>query len=44
MAAALYGEYLLVPHGDQLLGNARGERLPATADWLVARLGAAPAA
>lgn len=33
--AALHGEYLLVPHGDHLLGNARAEWLPATADWLV---------
>ena len=42
--AAPCGEYLLVPHGDHLLGNARGEWLPATADWLVTRLRAAPAA
>ncbi|WP_231607722.1 alpha/beta hydrolase family protein [Streptacidiphilus albus] len=36
--AAPQGEYLLVPHGDHLLGNARAEWLPATADWLAARL------
>ncbi|WP_329520091.1 alpha/beta hydrolase family protein [Spirillospora sp. NBC_01491] len=28
------GEYLLVPHGDHLLGNARTDWLPATADRL----------
>jgi pimeloyl-ACP methyl ester carboxylesterase len=33
------GEYLLVPHGDHLLGNARADWLPSTADWLVERLG-----
>ncbi|MEV4755093.1 alpha/beta fold hydrolase [Micromonospora sp. NPDC049559] len=31
---APHGEYLLVPHGDHLLGNARPDWLPATADWL----------
>ncbi|WP_354637904.1 alpha/beta hydrolase family protein [Kitasatospora camelliae] len=36
--AARLGEYLLVPHGDHLLGNARTDWLPATADWLAARL------
>ncbi|MDH6111605.1 dipeptidyl aminopeptidase/acylaminoacyl peptidase [Kitasatospora sp. MAP12-15] len=35
--AAPYGEYLLVPHGDHLLGNARADWLPATADWLAER-------
>ncbi|MDH6119386.1 S9 family peptidase [Kitasatospora sp. GAS204B] len=37
-AAAPRGEYLLVAHGDHLLGNARAQWLPATADWLAARL------
>ncbi|MEV6211505.1 alpha/beta fold hydrolase [Kitasatospora sp. NPDC051914] len=32
------GEYLLVPHGDHLLGNARPDWLPGTADWLADRL------
>ncbi|MGW0774763.1 alpha/beta hydrolase family protein [Streptomyces sp. NPDC002835] len=32
------GEFLLVPHGDHLLGNARPDWLPATADWLVGAL------
>ena len=36
--AAPQGAYLLVPHGDHLLGNAWAEWLPATADWLAARL------
>ncbi|WP_405497060.1 alpha/beta hydrolase family protein [Streptomyces sp. NBC_00096] len=35
---AAHGEYLLVPHGDHLLGNARPDWLPATADWLAAAL------
>lgn len=38
-AAAPRGEYLLVPHGDHLLGNAQADWLPYTADWLSARLG-----
>ncbi|OKI29379.1 hypothetical protein A6A07_24610 [Streptomyces sp. CB03911] len=36
---AARGEYLLVPHGDHLLGNARAAWLPATADWLAEHLG-----
>ncbi|MFD0691686.1 alpha/beta hydrolase family protein [Actinomadura fibrosa] len=32
------GEYLLVPHGDHLLGNARPDWLPAVADRLAAQL------
>ncbi|MFI9808628.1 alpha/beta hydrolase family protein [Streptomyces sp. NPDC052301] len=32
------GEYLLVPHGDHLLGNARADWLPSTCDWLVGAL------
>ncbi|MGY0062906.1 alpha/beta hydrolase family protein [Streptomyces sp. LZ34] len=28
------GEYLLVPYGDHLLGNARADWLPTAADWL----------
>ncbi len=36
---AAQGEYLLVPHGDHLLGNAVRDWLPGTADWLVERLG-----
>ncbi|MFD8752508.1 alpha/beta hydrolase family protein [Kitasatospora sp. NPDC059577] len=31
-------ELLLVPHGNHLLGNALPDWLPATADWLTARL------
>ncbi|MGA4850779.1 alpha/beta hydrolase family protein [Streptomyces sp. G5(2025)] len=37
-AEAPRGAYLLVPHGDHLLGNARADWLPRTADWLTARL------
>ncbi|MCQ4084720.1 hypothetical protein NGB36_30135 [Streptomyces sp. RB6PN25] len=37
-AEAPQGEYLLVPHGDHLLGNARADWLPSTADWLADRL------
>ncbi|MEV0533365.1 alpha/beta fold hydrolase [Kitasatospora sp. NPDC050463] len=33
-------ELLLVPHGNHLLGNALADWLPATADWLTARLSA----
>lgn len=36
--AAPHGELLLVPHGDHLLGNAQGDWLPQTADWLTSRL------
>ncbi|MFE0458611.1 alpha/beta hydrolase family protein [Kitasatospora sp. NPDC058965] len=36
--AAPRGEYLLVPHGDHLLGNARPQWLARTADWLVAQV------
>lgn len=36
--AAPYGSYVRVPHGDHLLGNARADWLPATADWLVGQL------
>lgn len=36
---APHGELLLVPHGDHLLGNAQGDWLPHTADWLASRLG-----
>ncbi|MEV6833950.1 alpha/beta fold hydrolase [Streptomyces sp. NPDC051133] len=32
------GEYLLVPHGDHLLGNARADWLPSTCDWLAGAL------
>ncbi|MGW6710422.1 alpha/beta hydrolase family protein [Streptomyces sp. NPDC054956] len=35
---APHGEYLLVPHGDHLLGNARSDWLPTTADWLTGAL------
>jgi hypothetical protein len=35
---APHGEYLLVPHGDHLLGNARADWLPSTADWLMNHL------
>ncbi|MBF9131175.1 alpha/beta fold hydrolase [Plantactinospora sp. S1510] len=35
---APHGEYLLVPHGDHLLGNAQPDWLPATADWLSGKL------
>jgi dipeptidyl aminopeptidase/acylaminoacyl peptidase len=35
---APHGEYLLVPHGDHLLGNARADWLPSTADWLIDHL------
>jgi pimeloyl-ACP methyl ester carboxylesterase len=35
---APHGEYLLVPHGDHLLGNARPDWLPTAADWLVGAL------
>jgi len=38
-ADAPRGELLLVPHGDHLLGNARADWLPSTADWLVGALG-----
>ncbi|MFG1869170.1 alpha/beta hydrolase family protein [Micromonospora arborensis] len=31
---APYGTYLLVPHGDHLLGNAHPDWLPVAADWL----------
>ncbi|MEU7643629.1 alpha/beta hydrolase family protein [Streptomyces huasconensis] len=37
-AEAPRGEYLLVPHGDHLLGNARADWLPRTADWLTTAL------
>ncbi|MEY9848746.1 alpha/beta hydrolase family protein [Streptacidiphilus sp. MAP5-3] len=37
--AAAQSEYLLVPDGDHLLGNARAQWLPHTADWLVAHVG-----
>ncbi|MGV9265507.1 alpha/beta hydrolase family protein [Kitasatospora sp. NPDC003701] len=36
-------ELLLVPHGNHLLGNALADWLPATADWLTARLARATA-
>lgn len=36
--AAPHGEYVLVPHGDHLLGNARADWLPRTADWITARV------
>ncbi|MGK5629461.1 alpha/beta hydrolase family protein [Streptomyces sp. URMC 123] len=36
--AARDAQYLLVPHGDHLLGNARADWLPYTADWLADRL------
>ncbi|MDI3406667.1 alpha/beta hydrolase family protein [Streptomyces cavernicola] len=32
---ASQGSYEVIPHGDHLLGNARAEWLPGTADWLV---------
>jgi pimeloyl-ACP methyl ester carboxylesterase len=35
---APHGEYLLIPHGDHLLGNAQPDWLPATADWLSGEL------
>ncbi|MGC4745548.1 hypothetical protein ACLQ28_07780 [Micromonospora sp. DT201] len=35
---APYGKYLLVPHGDHLLGNAQPDWLPATADWLAGEI------
>lgn len=35
---APHGRHLLVPHGDHLLGNARADWLPTTADWLAAAL------
>ncbi|MFF2039475.1 alpha/beta hydrolase family protein [Kitasatospora sp. NPDC058170] len=35
---APHGEYLLVPHGNHLLGNATADWLPTTADWLTAHL------
>ncbi|RAG81920.1 alpha/beta hydrolase [Streptacidiphilus pinicola] len=38
--AAPHARYLLVPHGDHLLGNARPDWLPATTDWLATQLGA----
>ncbi|MER7508000.1 alpha/beta fold hydrolase [Streptomyces lavendulae] len=37
-AAAPRGEYLLVPHGEHLLGNAHPHWLARTADWLAAAL------
>ncbi|MFG3494911.1 alpha/beta hydrolase family protein [Streptomyces sp. NPDC047928] len=36
--AVPHGTRQLVPHGDHLLGNARADWLPATADWLAARV------
>ncbi|MFD8379506.1 alpha/beta hydrolase family protein [Streptomyces sp. NPDC059679] len=33
------GEYLLVPYGDHLLGNAHADWLPAAADWMSEALG-----
>ncbi|MFI0728843.1 alpha/beta hydrolase family protein [Streptomyces sp. NPDC021225] len=33
------GEYLLVPYGDHLLGNAHADWLPAVADWMSEALG-----
>ncbi|MBF9071955.1 alpha/beta hydrolase family protein [Streptacidiphilus fuscans] len=37
--AVARAEYLLVPDGDHLLGNARAQWLPRTADWLATQLG-----
>ncbi|MFG2560059.1 alpha/beta hydrolase family protein [Streptomyces sp. NPDC048496] len=37
-AAGQRGEYVVVPHGDHLVGNARTEWLPGTADWLSGHL------
>ncbi|MCX4775716.1 alpha/beta hydrolase family protein [Streptomyces sp. NBC_01264] len=37
------GEYLLVPEGDHLLGNAQPDWLPATTDWLTRALTAGSA-
>jgi hypothetical protein len=39
---AAQGEYLLIPHGDHLLGNARAAWLSSTADWLVDHLAQTP--
>ncbi|MEU5640392.1 alpha/beta hydrolase family protein [Streptomyces milbemycinicus] len=35
------GEYLLVPYGDHLLGNAHADWLPAVADWMSGTLASA---
>jgi pimeloyl-ACP methyl ester carboxylesterase len=35
---APHGEYLLIPEGDHLIGNARWKWLPTTADWLAEHL------
>ncbi|NUW44626.1 alpha/beta hydrolase family protein [Nonomuraea rhodomycinica] len=35
---ARHGQYVRVPHGDHLLGNARPDWLPAAADWMSAAL------
>lgn len=35
---AQHGEYLLVPEGDHLIGNARWKWLPTAADWLARQL------
>ena len=40
--AAPRAEYLLVPGGDHLVGNARWAWLPGTADWLASHLVASP--
>ncbi|ROO88404.1 serine aminopeptidase S33 family [Actinocorallia herbida] len=40
--AAPRGEYLCVPHGDHLLGNARPDWLPQLADWITRALTGAP--
>ncbi|MFE3329409.1 alpha/beta hydrolase family protein [Streptomyces sp. NPDC059176] len=37
-ASAPHGEYVLVPHGDHLLGNAHADWMPATTDWLAHHL------
>ncbi|MDI3420622.1 alpha/beta fold hydrolase [Streptomyces luteolus] len=37
---APHGSYVVVPHGDHLLGNARADWLPQSADWLLDRLAA----
>lgn len=39
--AAPHGSLLSVPYGDHLLGNARPDWLPATADWLAEHRGSA---
>ncbi|MET8543780.1 alpha/beta fold hydrolase [Kitasatospora sp. NPDC004799] len=39
---ALDADLLLVPHGNHLLGTALPDWLPATADWLTARLAGSP--